>query len=130
MENLFAQPLFLDVVAQASVGNFIAKTFIIAIAVFLAARYLSGIKAGDYVQIFIIAFAIALLNATIGEFLDFITTPFRWITLGLFALVVDALIIMIADYFLDSFRVKSFVWALLLAVIIAVVNMILGPILN
>ena len=126
MENLFTQPILLDAVAHASVGTFIVKTFIIALAVFLGARYLSGITAGDYVQIFIIALFIALLNVTIGSFLDFITSPLRWITLGLFALVIDAIIIMIADYFLDTFKVKSFVWALLLAVIIAVTNAVLG----
>lgn len=130
MENLFAQPIFLDVVAQASIGSFVVKTFIVALAVFLGARYLSGITAGDYVQIFVIALIIGLLNATIGSFLDFITTPIRWLTLGLFSLVVDAIIIMIADYFLDTFKVKSFVWALLLAVIIALTNALLGPILT
>lgn len=130
MENLFSQPIFLDAVAHASVGTFVAKTVIIALAVFLGARYLSGITAGDYVQILVIAFFIAILNVTIGSFLDFITAPLRWITLGLFALVVDAIIIMIADYFLDTFKVKSFVWALLLSVIIALTNALLGPILT
>ena len=128
--ELFTQPILLDAVVQAGVGTFVAKTFIIALAVFLGARYLSGITAGDYVQILVIAFIIAILNVTIGSFLDFITTPIRWITLGLFALVVDALIIMIADYFLDTFKVKSFVWALLLAVIIALTNTLLGPLLT
>ncbi|MFK7934539.1 MAG: phage holin family protein [Saprospiraceae bacterium] len=128
MENLLSQPIFLDVVAQASMGTFIAKTFIIALAVFLGARYLSGITAGDYVQILVIGLFIAVLNVTIGSLLDFITAPLRWITLGLFALVVDAIIIMIADYFLDTFKVKSFVWALLLAVIIALTNALLGPV--
>lgn len=130
MDNLFSQPIFLDVVVHASTGSFIAKTLIIALAVFLGARYLSGITAGDYVQILVIALFIALLNVTIGSFLDFITAPLRWITLGLFALVVDAIIIMIADYFLDSFKVKSFVWALLLSVIIALTNALVGPILT
>ena len=128
--ELFAQPIFLDAVAPAGIGTFIAKTFIIALAVFLGARFLNGITAGDYVQILVIAFFIAILNVTIGSFLDFITTPVRWITLGLFALVVDAIIIMIADYFLDTFKVKSFVWALLLAVIIALTNTLIGPLLN
>lgn len=127
MENILSQPILMDIVAQASMGAFITKTLLIALAVFLGARYLSGIEAGDYVQIFVIALFIAILNVTIGSLLNFVTAPLRWITLGLFSWVVDAIVIMIADRLLDTFRVKSFSWALLLAVIIALTNAIVGP---
>ena len=63
-----------------------------------------------------------LLNATLGNFLDWISTPMRWITLGLFSFVVDAVVLMVADYFLKGLKIKNFWYALGLAVIIAVVN--------
>ncbi len=101
-----------------------------ALAVLLAAYLLSGVTIKDYVQAILVALVLALLNATIGAVLDFLATPITWLTLGLFSLVIDAILIKIADYFLKGFSVRSFGWAFLMAVIIAVVNSLLGHFLH
>ena len=101
-----------------------------AVAFFLGAYLLKGVELKGFVSALIVAAVISLLNATVGRILDVISIPITFITLGLFKFVIDALMIMVADYFLEGFKVKSFGWALLLAVIVAVVNMILFGIIS
>jgi putative membrane protein len=95
-----------------------------AVAVWAGAQFLRGVQVTDFPRALIIGLVIALLNASIGSFLDWISTPVRWITLGLFSLVVDAIILLIADYFLKGLKIKDFWWALALAIVVAVINSI------
>jgi putative membrane protein len=102
--------------------EFIFTTLINAVAVWLGAQLLRGVKVDDFYRALVIGLVVALLNATLGSFLDWISTPVRWITLGFFSLVVDAIVLMIADYFLKGLTIKNFWWALALAIVVAVVN--------
>ena len=101
---------------------FIVTTLLSALAFFIGARLLSGVTIKGFLSAIVLALVVALLDATLGRVLDFITAPIRWLTLGLFAWVVNAVIIMLADYFLSSVRIRNFWWALALAAVVAVVN--------
>lgn len=102
--------------------DFLVATLLSALAFFIGARLLSGVTIKGFASAFVLALVVALLDATLGRVLDFITAPIRWLTLGLFALVVNAAIIMLADYFLSSVRIRNFWWALALAAVVAIVN--------
>ena len=102
--------------------DFILTILINALAVWLGARILAGVEIKDFGRAVVTGLVLVLLNATLGNFLDWISTPMRWITLGLFSFVVDAVVLMVADYFLRGLKIKNFWYALGLAVIIAVVN--------
>ena len=102
--------------------EFIITALINAVAVWFGAQLLRGVTVSDFYRALIIGLVVALLNASLGSFLDWISTPVRWITLGLFSLVVDAIVLMIADYFLKGLTIKNFWWALALAVVVGVVN--------
>jgi putative membrane protein len=93
-----------------------------AVAIYAGAQFLRGVKVTDFSRALIIGLVVAILNATLGGFLDWISTPIRWITLGLFSFVVDAIILMIADYFLKGLTIKNFWWALALAILVGVIN--------
>lgn len=101
---------------------FLVSTLLSALAFYVGARLLSGVQIKGFVSALVLALIVALLDATLGRVLDFITAPLRWITLGLFALVVNAAIILLADYFMASVRIKNFWWSLALAAVVAVVN--------
>lgn len=96
-----------------------------AVAVWLGAQFLRGVQVTDFTRALIIGLVVAVLNLTIGKLLDFISFPIRLITLGLFSLVVDAVVLMIADYFLKGLKILNFWWALALAVFVGVVNTII-----
>ena len=111
--------------AQAGLGSFLIKVLLMALVLMGAAYLLNGVVIEDFTRAIIVAFVLAILNATLGRFLDFVTTPLRWITLGLFSLVVDAVVLMIAAHFLKGFTIKNFSWALLMAIFVSLANVFL-----
>ena len=104
--------------------EFIFTALINAVAVWLGAQFLRGVTVTDFYRALIIGLAVALLNASLGGLLDWISTPVRWVTLGFFSLVVDAIVLMVADYFLKGLTIKNFWWALALAIFLSIVNSI------
>ncbi len=106
-------------------GEMIIKVVINALALMLGAHLLKGVQVEDFTRAVVIAIVLSLLNATLGSFLDFITTPLRFLTLGLFAFVVDAAMLLLAAYFLKGFRIDTFLSAFLLAIVLSVSNAIL-----
>lgn len=111
--------------AQAGLGSFLINVLLMSLVLMGAAYLLNGVEIEDFTRAVIVAVVLALLNATLGSFLDFITTPLRWITLGLFSLVVDAVVLMTAAYFLKGFTIKNFSWALLMAIFVSIANVFL-----
>ncbi len=109
--------------AQAGLGSFLVNVLLMSLVLMGAAYLLNGVEIEDFPRAIIVV--LALLNATLGGFLDFITTPLRWITLGLFSLVVDAIVLMTAAYFLKGFTIKNFSWALLMAIFVSIANVFL-----
>jgi putative membrane protein len=74
---------------------------------------------------------LSLLNATIGRLIKFLTLPLSCITLGLFSLVINAIILLVAASFKFGFQItdtgpKAFVAAFVASIIIAFINGVLG----
>lgn len=72
------------------------------------------------------AIVLALLNAFLKPLLVLLTIPATIFTLGLFLLVINAAILMIADQIVDGFFIDGFWAAILLAIFISLVNGLLG----
>jgi putative membrane protein len=68
------------------------------------------------------ALVIGLLNATLGLVLKVITFPITIITLGLFLLVINAAMILIASHLVPGFHVTGWIPALWGAVVLALVG--------
>lgn len=98
-----------------------------SVAFFLAAKVLSGVKLDSFVEAIFVAVAIAILNVTLGILLKIVTLGI--LSLGVFTLLLDAILIQVADYFLKDFQVKNFWWALLLALVVSLIDGLLGAIL-
>ncbi|MEM1323540.1 MAG: phage holin family protein [Bacteroidota bacterium] len=105
----------------------IIELFIHALAFYLGAQLLSGIQLKGFLPAILLAVAIALLNITLGTVLKIVSLGI--LTMGLFTLVLDAILIKVADYFITDFKVKNFWWALALAAVVAVIDGVLGKIL-
>jgi putative membrane protein len=117
--------LLLDTIYQAGVGSMLVNTLLMALVLMGGSYLLTGVEVKDFTRAVILAIVLALLNATLGRIMDFIAFPLRLLTLGLFSLVIDAILLMVAAYFLKGFSIKSFGWAILLAVFMAVANIFL-----
>ena len=83
-----------------------------------------GIKAKSFVTFLIAATVLGLINAFIRPVLWLLTAPLSVLTFGLFVLVINALMIMLAAALVPGFEVKGFGSALLAAIIMAVIGVI------
>lgn len=74
----------------------------------------------------IVAVVLAFLNQVVKPILILLTIPVTFATLGLFLLAINAGVIMIADYFVDGFRVNGFWCALGFSIVLSIINALLG----
>jgi putative membrane protein len=98
---------------------------IMALAVWLTSLIVPGIYVSGPVAALIAAIAIGLANATIGLFLKIITFPLTIVTLGIFWLVINGIMLKLASAFVPGFHIRSFAAAFWGAIVLSVVNMLL-----
>jgi len=97
-----------------------------ALALVIAAYLLPSVEIADIRTALIAALVIGLLNATLGWLLSLIVFPLTWLIPGLVYLLINALMIYLASRLIRGFRVNSFLSALLVALIVAAVDLLLG----
>ncbi|MGB6036558.1 MAG: phage holin family protein [Cryomorphaceae bacterium] len=100
----------------------IIKLLLNALLVFALAWALPGVHVESFWTALIVAIILGLLNIFVKPILIIITIPVTVITLGLFLLVINALVIQLAAWMVDDFRVETFWWALLFGLILSVLN--------
>jgi putative membrane protein len=111
--------------------NFLIRLLVNALALAAAAWLLDGIQmTGGFFDVLLVALVFGLLNAVLKPILLFFSIPLLVVTLGLFALVVNALLLMITARLLDDFAVSGFWTAVLGSIVISLVTMILGSVLK
>jgi putative membrane protein len=96
-----------------------------AIAVWIVAQIVPGFSVRGPVAALIAALAIGFINATIGLVLKIVTFPLTLITLGLFWLVINALMLELASALVPGFHVRGFGAAFIGAILLSLVNMLL-----
>ncbi len=102
--------------------NLLIRLFITAIVAFLLTKVLPGVHFEGFSTAIIFAIVLGLLNLTIKPILTIFGLPLTIITLGFFALVINALIILIADYFIDSMEVSGFWWAFIFSILLSIIT--------
>ncbi len=95
-----------------------------AIGLGIATLILPGIKARNALAFLLAAAALGLINAFIRPALWFLTAPLSIVTFGLFALVINALMIMLAAALVPGFEVKGFGSAFLGAIVMAIIGLL------
>jgi len=110
--------------------NFFTRLLLSTVAVIIATYLLPGIAIlGDSLDVFltslIVAVLLSLLNATIKPLLILFTIPITLLTLGLFLLVINAVIILIVGMIVPDFIVDNFWWALIFSLLLTVINSLL-----
>ena len=103
----------------------IAKILLTAVAVMLVAYILPGVAVANFWTAIVVAIVLGLLRLIVKPILIFLTLPITIVTLGLFLLVINACIILMADYFVGGFIVDSFWWALAFSLLLSFLQSIL-----
>ncbi|SDW42948.1 putative membrane protein [Lutibacter oricola] len=111
--------------------KFILKILLTALAVVVLATFLPGVTlTNGYTSAIIVALVLGILRVTVKPLLIFFTLPATIVTLGLFLLVINAVIILLADYFVAGFAVSGFWIALLFSLLLSLFQSILYSLLK
>lgn len=97
---------------------------------FIVAHMVPHIHIDDYVSALLVAIVLAFLNTVVKPVLTILTIPITLVTLGLFLLVINALIIIFAGKLVPGFQVDGFFWALVFSLVLSlctsILNMVFG----
>jgi putative membrane protein len=106
--------------------SFLLRILVTSLAAFAAAYLLPGVHIDQYITAIILALVLALLNVVVKPVLIILTLPITLFTLGLFLLVINAVIILIASHFIGGFHVNGFWSALFFSILLSIFTSVLS----
>jgi len=92
----------------------------------ICATILPGAHVDSYINALIVAGVLAILNVLVKPVLIILTIPITIVTLGLFLLVINTLLILMADWLVPGFAVDGFWWALVFSLLLSLINGVFG----
>ncbi|MFD0976629.1 phage holin family protein [Salinimicrobium gaetbulicola] len=104
---------------------FILRILLTAVVVVFLAKFLPGVTVAGYLTAIIVALVLALLNLIVKPILILFTLPVTILTFGLFLIVINAIIILLADAFVDGFDVSGFWIAVLFSILLSIFQSLL-----
>ncbi|MGB3585251.1 MAG: phage holin family protein [Tunicatimonas sp.] len=108
--------------------SLIVKWLLSAIAVMITAYLLPGVSVASFWAALIVAVILALFNTFLKPILVILTIPITVLSLGLFLLVINAIIILLTDALIAGFAVSNFWWALAFSIIMAILSSLFNDI--
>ena len=106
--------------------NSIIRLIISTLAVLITTYLLPGVYVDSFLTAVIVALVLGFLNTIVKPILIFLSLPAVVVTLGLFLLVINTFIILLADKLIVGFRVDGFWRALLFSIMMSIVTSILN----
>ncbi|MGB4561115.1 MAG: phage holin family protein [Schleiferiaceae bacterium] len=95
------------------------------LSVFATAYLLPGVELAQFTTAIWVSLALAVLNVTVRPLLILFTIPLTLFTLGLFLLVINAMLVLLASDWVDGFTVHGFWSALVFSMVMTLVSSIL-----
>jgi len=105
--------------------KFILRMLLSAAAVLLIANFLSGVHVENYTVAILVALVLGFLFAFLKPILVILTLPITVITLGFFLLVINTLLILLADKVVSGFSVDGFWIAMLFSILLSIAQSLL-----
>ena len=96
-----------------------------AFALWVVAQIVPGIQVDGFGAALLATIVIAIVDAVVGPVLRFLAWPLTFLTLGLFLLVIHAILLKLAAMFTPGFRVRGFLNAVLGALVLTILNSLL-----
>jgi putative membrane protein len=107
----------------------LAGWLLIAVAFFVTTLVVPGIHvAGGPVGYLLVAAVFGLVNAILGPVLRFASLPLRILTLGLFSLVINAVLLVVVSKVVPELTLDGFLAAVVAALVLSIVSMVLNAV--
>jgi putative membrane protein len=119
---------------RSGIGSFVAT----AVALYVTAYFVPGItlrEGGDAFStigtVLFVALIFGLVNALIKPIVSLLSLPVTILTLGLFALIINAAMLMLTSYLAgDNFNVEGWIPAIIGSIVISIVSAVVGSLLG
>lgn len=98
------------------------------LAILSVAYLLPGIHVTSLTAALVAALVLGIINAVIKPILLLLTLPINMLTLGLFTLVINALLVILTDQLVEGFEVDNFLWAIAFSLVLSLINSFLHSI--
>lgn len=108
--------------------NAILKWLLLAFALILVDKIVPGIEVSGLLTALIAVSVIALVNMFIRPLIMVLTLPINILTLGLFTIIINAVLFGLAAYLVPGFSVDGFVPALLGSILFSLLSMIINSV--
>ncbi|HEA21559.1 hypothetical protein LCGC14_1183230 [marine sediment metagenome] len=108
----------------------VIRILLSALAVVILSKILPHVSVDSYFTAIIVAIVLSLLNFLVKPILVILTLPVTIVTFGLFLLIINAIIILLADTMVDGFVVDGIGWALLFSLLLSFLQSILYSLLG
>ena len=105
--------------------HLIVSWLVSALALWIVAQVIPGIQVRDFGSALLATVVIAIVNSVVGPVLRFFALPFTILTLGLFLLVVNAVLLKLASMVTPGFRVHGFLSAVAGSVVLTILTSLL-----
>ena len=106
--------------------NLLTRIIISTISIMVVGYILPGVVVSSVYTAFVVAVVLALLNSIVKPILIILTLPVTILTLGLFLLVINGIIVLIAHHFINGFSVSSLFTAIIFSILVSLINGLLG----
>lgn len=103
-------------------NSLLTRLIVSSLSVFLAGWLLPGVQIDSFTTAVGIAIVLGVLNTTLKPLLIVITIPITMMSLGLFLLIINAIIIGIADQWIEGLHVRSIWTAIIFSFLITTIN--------
>ena len=111
-------------------GKILIKFILTAVLTYGLAQVLPNVQLNGVGSAAILVIVMGLLNATVKPILKLIGFPITLLTLGLFLLVINVIIVKLADYLMSSFSVTGFLSALIFSLALSLVTSVVDMIID
>lgn len=106
--------------------SILIKLLLQSLAVLVAANLVPGVAVDTFLTAVLVAVVLGILNTFVKPVLTILTLPITIFTLGLFALVLNVLMVFITAELIAGFSVSGFLSALIFSLVLALVNAFLN----
>lgn len=106
----------------------IIRLFVLALAVFVASYIIPGVEIDSPASLLVVSVVLGVVNTFIKPILVILTLPLTVLTLGIFLLLLNGILIMIVSSIVPGFEVESFFSAILFSIVVSLVSSLLSKV--
>ncbi len=103
--------------------NTLLRWLVFAILIVFVSWIVPGIDVDNFISAMFVCIVMALINTFIKPFIQLITLPVTIVTLGLFSLIINALMLMLAGWIAPGFHIESFGSAFFGALLLSILTL-------